>query len=300
MPGNHGGANWGQTGADPAGNFYVASFDLPAFLKLTKPVDPAAAQRIAASQGRGAAVYAENCQMCHGANRAGGSGIPPLVGVGARMKDEELRTIIRDGRTTMPGFDHLAGADVDALVGYLLADGKVAASPPAAALGGRPPQAATSPDGSPRYRSGFNQVDFAIKPPWQTLTSYDLNSGKIRWQIPVGTVAGRDGPTGRAFVKGGLTLTAGGLVFMATEADRKLHAYDVADGRELWAGKLPSHPRGGIVTYMYRGRQIIVVPAAFGGLISTLVELPGTPRGDNAYVAFALPLSRAPTASKGR
>lgn len=292
MPGNHGGANWGQTGADPAGNFYVASFDLPAFLKLTKPVDPREAQRIAETQGRGAAVYAENCRMCHGADRAGGSGIPPLTGIAGRMSEAELRSVIRDGRTTMPGFAQLSAGEVDALVGYLKADGKVQAAeaaPVRAAPGNRPPQEPTSPDGSPRYRSGFNQLDMAIKPPWQTLTSYDLNTGRIRWQIPVGTVAGRGGPTGRGFVKGGLIITAGGLVFMATEADRKLHAYDSATGTELWAGRLPSHPRGGIVTYMHRGRQIIVVPAGFGGLISTLVELPGTPRGDNAYVAFALP-----------
>lgn len=291
MPGNHGGANWGQTGADPAGNFYVASFDLPAFLKLSKPIDPAEAQRIAANQGRGAAVYAENCQMCHGADRAGGAGIPPLAGIAGRMDEADIRSVIREGRTTMPGFAHLSGADNDALVGYLKADGKIAPAPAlASSSAGRPPQSLNSPDGSLRYRSGFNQVDFAIKPPWQTVTSYDLNSGRIRWQIPVGTTVDRGGPTGRAFVKGGLTLTAGGLLFIATEADRKLHAYDTANGKELWAGDLPSHPRGGIVTYMYRDRQIIVVPAGFGGLLSTLVELPGTQKGNNAYVAFALPV----------
>lgn len=301
MPGNHGGANWGQTGADPSGRYFVASFDLPSFLQLSKPVDPAELQRIAAAKGRGAAVYTQNCQMCHGAERAGGDGVPALVGIAARMSEAEMRGVIRNGRTVMPGFPQLTGEDLDALVTYLRANGKSSDVRPAdnplmaaaaAAERQRPPQAMTSPDGSLRYRSGFNQVDLAIKPPWQSLTSYDLNAGRILWQVPVGTIAGRNSPTGRGFVKGGLTVTAGGLVLIATEADRKLHAYDSATGRELWAGKLPSHPRGGIVTYMYRGRQYVVVPAGFGGLLATLVELPGTAKGDNAYVAFALPVRK--------
>jgi len=298
MPGNHGGANWGQTAADRSGRYFVASFDLPAFLQLSKPVDPAEMQRIAATRGRGAAVYTQNCQMCHGADRAGSDGVPALTGIAARMSEAEMRSVIRNGRTTMPGFPQLTGEDLDALVSHLRADGKPADAQPAgnpllaaaaAAARARTPQAMTSPDGSPRYRSGFNQIDLAIKPPWQSLTSYDLNTGRIVWQVPVGTIAGRDSPTGRGFTKGGLTITAGGLVLIATEADRKLHAYDSATGQELWAGKLPSHPRGGIVTYMYRGRQYIVAPAGFGGMLAMLVELPGTPKGDNAYVAFALP-----------
>jgi quinoprotein glucose dehydrogenase len=224
--------------------------------------------------------------------------VPALTGIAARLSEADMRGVIRNGRTTMPGFPQLAGEDLDALVSYLREEGKSPASPAAgnplmaaaaAAARSRAPQAMTSPDGSLRYRSGFNQLDLAIRPPWQTLTSYDLNSGRIAWQVPVGTIAGRDSPTGRGFTKGGLTVTAGGLVLIATEADRKLHAYDSATGRELWAGKLPSHPRGGIVTYMYRGRQYIVAPAGFGGMLAMLVELPGTAKGDNGYVAFALP-----------
>jgi quinoprotein glucose dehydrogenase len=292
MPGNHGGANWGQTGADPNGRYYVASFDLPAFLLLAAPVDPQELQRIAAARGRGAASYSQNCQMCHGESRAGSDGIPSLVGIGGRMSEAQIREVILNGRSTMPGFPHLAGEELDALVGWLLADGKVPPAPPTPSRAG-PPQAVNSPDGSPRYRSGYNQVDFAIRPPWQTVTSYDLNTGRIVWQVPVGKVPGRAEATGRAFVKGGLTITAGGLVFIATDADRKLHAYNSATGAELWSGDLRSHPRGGIVTYRYRGRQYVVVPAGFSGLLSGLLEIPGTPKGENAYVAFALPERRS-------
>lgn len=289
MPGNHGGANWGQTGAGPAGRYYVVSYDLPSFLKLTKPADPQELQRAASVNGRGAALYAENCQACHGADRAGNAGVPGLTGIDARLKETDIRAAIHNGRATMPGFPEIAGTDLDMLVSYLLSEGKTPLeAQPAPVAGGS--QSTASPDGTPRYRSGFNQVDLAIKPPWQSVIAYDLNAGRILWQAPVGTIKGRDAPTGRGFIKGGLTITASGLVLIATEADRKLHAYDSATGTELWAGGLPSHPRGGIVTYMSGGRQYVVVPAGFSGTIATLVELPGTSKGTNAYVAFALPL----------
>lgn len=292
MPGNHGGANWGQTGADPSGRFYVVSIDLPAMLQLKAPVDKAELARIAAASGRGAAVYTENCAMCHGAERKGQAGIPALSDIGTRMPEADLRSVIRLGRTTMPGFAHLGSDDVDALVTYLRTDGQLTSAqtqaPGDTSRSAAPEAEARSPNGSPRYRSGYNQVDFTIRPPWQTLTSYDLNSGKILWQVPVGTAAGRSEPTGRAFIKGGLAITGGGLVFVATEADRKLHAFDSATGKSLWAGSLPSHPRGGLISYRYKGRQFILVTAAFGGMFA-MFEMPGSAPGRNSYVAFALP-----------
>ncbi len=44
-----------------------------------------------------------------------------------------------------------------------------------------------------RYKSGFgfmvtNSGLSAIKPPWTTFTAYDLNTGTIKWQIPLGEV----------------------------------------------------------------------------------------------------------------
>lgn len=296
MPGNHGGANWGQTGADQSGRFYVVSIDLPAMLRLSPPVNAEEIEEIAATSGRGAALYAEACQICHGSDRSGQDGIPALEGISARMSEEEIRAVIQNGRATMPAFSHLEQAELDAIVAYLLSDGKEERPTPATPVqativagGDGRQQAPRSPNGTPRYRTGYNQIDFMIKPPWQTLTSYDLNSGNILWQVPVGTVSGRAEPTGRAFIKGGLAITAGELVFVATEADRKLHAYDAVTGKELWAGDLPSHPRGGIVTYAHRGRQFVLVPAAFGGAFSFLKH-PGTAKGRNAYVAFALPV----------
>jgi quinoprotein glucose dehydrogenase len=65
----------------------------------------------------------------------------------------------------------------------------------------------TDPDGYP-----------AIKPPWGTLTSIDLNRGEIDWQVPLGelpelTAKGLP-PTGTENY-GGPAVTASGLLFIA-------------------------------------------------------------------------------------
>lgn len=289
MPGSHGGANWGSTGADPAtGRLYVLSGDMPALLKLTETLTSEAFALVERARGRGAAVYAANCQICHGAEREGQPPtIPDLRQVATRLSRADLARIIREGRAQMPGFPDLDSSDVQGLIAYLSG---TAVPMPAAA----PAKAGSSAAAGPvRYRSGYNFLlskagEPLIKPPWQMVTAYDLNSGKRLWQMPVGTAAGRKLPTGSGVSKGGLLVTAGGLVFAASEADRKLHAFDAATGKQLWAGDLPARPRGGLVSYRHRGRQFIVVPAANSGGLS-FSEVPSTfSAGRNSYVAFAL------------
>ena len=73
-----------------------------------------------------------------------------------------------------------------------------------------------------------------MDPPYTTLTAYDLNAGTIKWQIGLGDdlrLAGQGikGTGTAASIKGGLIVTATGLVF-ATAADRKVHVYDSVTG----------------------------------------------------------------------
>ena len=37
-----------------------------------------------------------------------------------------------------------------------------------------------------RYQSGYNVMATATKPPYTTITAYDLNTGEIKWQVPNG------------------------------------------------------------------------------------------------------------------
>jgi quinoprotein glucose dehydrogenase len=123
-------------------------------------------------------------------------------------------------------------------------------------------------------------------PPWGVLSAVDLSSGKVRWQVPLGTIPRlAKVPGSSAWGSpnlGGSIVTAGGLVFIAATMDQYLRAFDIETGEELWKGELPA---GGQATPMtYRGsdgKQYLVIAAGGHGRL-------GTPPGDYV-IAFALP-----------
>jgi len=150
-----------------------------------------------------------------------------------------------------------------------------------------------------RFMSGYNVMATYTKPPYTTLTAYDLNTGVIKWQIAPGdhppTVA-RGGPrgTGGVGARNGILVTKTGLVFHAA-GDYKVRAYDEDTGRELWAGDVPGSARGIPAMYMANGKQYLVVaspagqvgaaPAPGGDESGAPRVTESTPRG---YIAFAL------------
>ncbi len=77
-------------------------------------------------------------------------------------------------------------------------------------------------------------------PPWGTLAAIDLDSGKLKWQIPLGQVrrAGVTIPEGTGWGSpnvGGPISTAGGVTFIGATMDSKLRAIETATGKELWS-----------------------------------------------------------------
>lgn len=144
--------------------------------------------------------------------------------------------------------------------------------------------------GTPYYTSTVNFMSPlgvpCTPPPWGTLTAIDMDSGKVRWQIPFGKVR-RYGITFPAFfgwgtsILGGPMTTAGGLVFMGASMDKKMRALDIRTGEELWQAALPYAGMAVPMSYMANGKQYVVMAA--GGNRRTFTE-----EGD-AIVAFALP-----------
>jgi quinoprotein glucose dehydrogenase len=298
MPGNNGGANFGGAAIDPArGYFYIVSKDLPSMLKLTLAAEPL---KSGTPEVRGHALFEANCSLCHGNDRGGKPPvIPSLVDVYDRLADEEISKAIRYGKGPMPAFSKLGDPEVESLLAYLRHPERAPESPKETTPQTRP--IVTDPARA-HYRSGFGFM-FAqsglpvIAPPWTTLTAYDLNTGDMRWQIPLGEVpelaAQGHTNTGSHFPKVNPVVTAGGLIFTGSR-DRKVRALDSRTGKVLWESEVGAAMDGMPAIYEVDGREYVVFCAAARSTTHTH-SVPGHPASldpiHGAYVAFALPTS---------
>jgi len=124
-------------------------------------------------------------------------------------------------------------------------------------------------------------------PPWGQLHAIDMREGKILWSMPLGSTEDMAplsqyllGKTGTPNM-GGPISTDSGLVFIGAAMDNYLRAFDAKTGAELWKGRLPAGGQATPMTFMWKGKQYVVIAA--GGH-----EKAGTNRGDQ-LVAFAMP-----------
>ncbi|HXJ93472.1 MAG TPA: pyrroloquinoline quinone-dependent dehydrogenase [Terriglobia bacterium] len=126
-------------------------------------------------------------------------------------------------------------------------------------------------------------------PPWGTLAAVDADTGRIRWQVPLGTMR-ELAPLPLPIAWGTPTLggpitTASGLTFIGATLDSTFRAFDTATGKELWHADLTASAMATPITYRARpgGRQYVVVAAGGHGKAGDRLKL------DDSVVAFALP-----------
>lgn len=291
MPGNNGGANFGGAAVDPySATLFVVSKDLPAMLKLQLSDSPQTAPH-ASPESNGRAIYAANCQLCHGANLEGKP--PAIPSLREKRNAAEVRNTVVHGKGQMPAFPELKRAQIQNLLAYLEHPDK--AAPASASVAGSPSQ---SPE-KLHYKSSFGFLFTssglpAISPPWTTLTAYDLNRGTIKWQVPLGEVpelaAQGIHNTGSQFPKVAPVVTAGGLLFAGTR-DTKLRALDTRDGKVLWQFELKAGLEGMPAVYELDGHEYIAVCASASSATRTH-STPGHPASTDPihgeYVVFGL------------
>jgi quinoprotein glucose dehydrogenase len=263
-----GGGEWVGASVTPGGRLYASITQRPWDItvhRVAVAVAPATPDGVA-----GQKIFLQNCAVCHHADRSGNGFAPSLIGLGDRLKLEDVRLIVRHGRGGMPPQPQLSESDINQLGAFLLAKGS-----------------ANGPvqwtfDGYQHLQDPNNYP--GSKPPWGKLVCLDLNTGKIAWQVPAGEypeLTAKGIPKTGTPIMGGPAVTASGLVFLSGSQDPTIGAYDADTGAELWSGRLTNTGSAPPIIYQCNGHEYVALAACGGGKI-------GGPTGD-AWVAFALP-----------
>ncbi len=320
-PGSVGGANQGNTAANPSkGMVYVMYQEMTCFYLLVNRNESRPQRGGNAAAARGQAAYVQYCQACHGADHNGiaGAGVS-LADIGSRITPDLFKTYISQGKGRMPAQPHVDEATLTSIYNFLTGGG-------AGARAGRGMMAAASnvmPDGpvvesgpAPIKNGSINDFSAGLRdypadytgpkvtyvertnwgtaisdllaPPFAGIAAYDLNKGTIKWKIPLGEYAKSDVKglgTPNGTQNKGMVVTASGLIF-ATCADGKVRGIDADNGKVVWEYDLGrSNPSGIPAMYQAGGRQYLVV-CSTGALLDRTKREEDVPKG---YIVFALP-----------
>jgi quinoprotein glucose dehydrogenase len=250
--------------------------------------------------------------MCHG--EAEPTGIRSMDGSSvinlAALGPDTIRKTIRAGQGPMQPFPEtaLSAEQLDVLMAYL-------ADPPAGATGGSGPRRPPLPyiEGITRYTGPLGSMFRAanglpaISPPWAQIVAYDLNQGTIKWRAPLGTIRAlaakgiKDTGNAQRIHRNGLVVTAGGLIFVGSNADGTVRAFEKDTGKALWERALDANPEGIPAVFEAGGRQYVVFCASYyaDAPEDDIAIFPGKADAQG-YYAFALPRKTTSTALKHR
>ncbi|MEO7178794.1 MAG: pyrroloquinoline quinone-dependent dehydrogenase [Allosphingosinicella sp.] len=120
--------------------------------------------------------------------------------------------------------------------------------------------------------------------PYGTLSSYDLDTGKLNWREPFGQVQkwGFYMPESWGSVTiGSPVVTKGGVVFIGVSMDSRVRAIDLKSGQVLWKALVEAPAVAMPAVYTYKGKDYVLFVA--GG--NSILE----PKVSDQLIAFALP-----------
>lgn len=279
LPQFNGGCEWGGAAFDPGDNTVIVNVSNEAEWTSMTPARPA--ERMSLNQ-LGSHVYRTVCSFCHGMSSPVNPASPSLKDVKSRLARGQILELMKTGRGQMPSFATFSELENRAVLAFLFGDGlgeQIETKDLNLSYADEIPVVMTG------HHDWRDPEGFPVnKRPWGTLNAVDLNAGRVKWRVPLGTYpkleARGEPPTG-TFNIGGPLVTKGGLVFIGAAMDERFHAYDKETGKLIWEYQMTAGGYASPSTYEIDGRQYVVIAAGGGGK-------PETRPGDTFY-CFALP-----------
>lgn len=279
LPQFNGGSEWGGAAFDPEQATVIVNTSNEAEYTAMVPARPA--ERIS-RHDLGQRLYQGICSQCHGTSSPLNPASPSLQHVRERLSAAEVLALMETGRGQMPSFAALSAMEKGAVVAFLYGEGR------GEMIEARDLQLSFAND-IPYVMTGHHEwrdpEGFPVnKRPWGQLHAVDLNAGRVKWSVPLGTyprLEARGLPPTGTFNIGGPIVTKGGLVFIGASMDERFHAYDKDTGELLWEYQLEFGGYATPATYEVDGRQYVVIAAGGGGKPET--------RAGDVFYCFALP-----------
>ncbi|MCB0846855.1 MAG: c-type cytochrome, partial [Bacteroidetes bacterium] len=277
LPQFNGGTDWGGASYNPqTRTLFVNASNEAEWISMI----PAAQQKDLSYFRLGQQIYGAVCSACHGYGQPQNPGSPSLdylKSLKESKSQEDVHQILLNGQGTMPKFAALSDVERDAIVAFLWDEGKekmIDSENANLTISREIPWVATG------HREIKDPEGFPVnKRPWGVLNAIDLDQGKIKWQVPLGTypeLEKRGFPPTGTFNMGGPIATAGGLVFIGGSMDERFRAFDQETGEVLWEFQMDAGGYATPATYMIDGVQYVIIAAGGGGK-------PGTRAGDGYY-----------------
>jgi quinoprotein glucose dehydrogenase len=156
-----------------------------------------------------------------------------------------------------------------------------------------------------------------LKPPYSEIVALDMNKGQQIWRVPNGGAPDsvRNNPAlkglkldfdhmGQVDIRPGPLLTKDLLLvgesgtISASRGGSALRAYDKRTGKTIWQLALPTLSTGAPMTYMWKGRQYVVIAVAAPGRPAEFVALTLDGVSENgAPPPGGVPVAKAPASS---